>query len=55
MLLPSRNEQQTPGKKIPFISGVRKKLIRKAKNDETESEKQSDAPVELHEQPDNKN
>ena len=55
VLLPSRNEQQTPGKKIPFISGVRKKLIRKAKNDETESEKQSDAPVELHEQPDNKN
>ena len=45
VLLPSRNEQQTPGKKIPFISGVRKKLIRKAKNDETESEKQSDAPV----------
>ena len=55
VLLPSRNEQQTPGKKIPFISGVRKKLIRKAKNDETESEKQSDAPVELHEQPENKN
>ena len=55
VLLPSRNEQQTPGKKIPFISGVKKKLIRKAKNDETESEKQSDAPVELHEQPDNKN
>ncbi len=55
VLLPSRNEQQTPGKKIPFISGVKKKLIRKAKNDETESEKQSDAPVELHEQPENKN
>ena len=55
VLLPSRNEQQTPGKKIPFISGVKKKLIRKAKNDETESEKQSDAPVELHEQPENQN
>ena len=60
VLLPSRNEQHTTGKKIPFISDVRNKLIRKvsdrrAKNDETESEKQSDAPVELHEQPENKN
>lgn len=60
VLLPSRNEQHTTGKKIPFISDVRNKLIRKVsdrrtKNDETESEKQFDAPVELHEQPENKN
>ncbi len=59
VLLPSRNNEQKPGNKIPILSQVKKKLIRKPsgmkKNDgEAVVRQEPDASEEWHEQPESK-
>ena len=56
VLLPSRNDEQTPTKKIPLITNVKRKISRrlsgsKAKGGEAAVNKSPQPPVGLHEEP----